>query len=235
MPNVDEVATREKRMIDGKRYCSLVEFDCEHRHYARGLCKSHYIQVRDGKPLAKLLSAYKVRDCTFPGCENQSVARRGNPLCRGHHSQAYRGVELFELTPYFQGYSDDFSERTCKDCKETKPIDEFYERNQALGRETKSTKCKACFIMDSAYYRGLRTTKANGTDPLGWQSNPHAQEQRRLGVNSKKVKVLSAQFPDYCRYCHEQISVGELLIWVKRDDLYHYGECYMKSQQLKKK
>lgn len=234
MPSMDEVLKREKRIIDGKRYCSLVELDCEHRHYARGLCKSHYMQQRDGKPLAKLLSAYNVRECSFPGCENPSVARRGNPLCRSHHSQAYRGVELTELRPNYQGYSEDFSERTCKDCHETKPIDEFYLRNQALGRETKATKCKACFIMDSAYYQGKRSSKADGSDPMGWQSNPHAQEQRRLGVKGK-VKVIPAQFPDYCRYCSEKISVGELLIWVKRDDLYHYGECYMKAQQLKKK
>lgn len=207
----------------GLDYCNL-------RHYANGYCVNHYQQYKRIGLVKPLIDFSKIEygPCAFTGCRNKASTKIGNQLCQGHINhvqpshQSFRG-EPQELKYYMR---DGMTEngRVCKVCNEEKPLDEFYDRNKhkGLDKTTKSTQCKECYIKDVGYYQGKRATKADGTDPKGYNGNPPGGDEL--------VKVIPAKYPDYCRHCSESFNAGTMIVWVKKDDLYHY-ECYVQSRR----
>jgi hypothetical protein len=220
----------------GLAYCTQPLYARREGKYA--VCKGHYVQLVQGKEPAPLFHYWELEHppCSFPGCRNVSLRLTGDYIyCQGHTNQVYAGKELTPLRWYTNaGYTE--NGRVCKSCKEEKPIDEFYDRNQwrimADGKPgaSKATQCKECFKVDVAYHQGKRSTKADGSDPRGWLTNPEAMLERRLEVN--RVKVIAAKYTDYCRYCNEEVKIGAMIVWVKKDKLFHYG-CYLDAARNK--
>lgn len=205
------------------------------------MCKGHYDQMVAGREPTPLIHYWELEypPCSFPSCRNKSVRKvpvSSGFYCQGHLNHLQAGKEMVPLRWY---YNDGITEngRICKDCGAEKPMDEYYDRNQwktdSKGNpgSSKATKCKECFKQDVAYYQGKRSTRADGSDPKGWQEDPESMLARRLEVE-KKVKVIAAKFPDACRYCNEDIKVGTMIVWLKKDNLFHYG-CYLDAARNK--
>lgn len=77
---------------------------CDLKCQARGLCSSHYGQVRRGNPL-KPLHWRSNRGCDFPGCDHPHKAKG---LCKSHGSQLSRGKTLVPLRRQQSGSVCDF-------------------------------------------------------------------------------------------------------------------------------
>ena len=66
---------------------------CDRPRAARGLCNTHYVQQRNGKPLTPIRPMTRGL-CGFDGCERRR--RSANGFCGTHNSQYKQG---YELTP----------------------------------------------------------------------------------------------------------------------------------------
>jgi len=152
------------------RLCGL--FDCTNPVYCRGVCHGHYRQNRRGEEFTSL-KRYSETDygpCTFPGCINRATTKYGRQFCQGHINHIYRDGEPRPLRwNKLAGMTNDGT-RICKNCKEEKPLSEYYDRNQwkESGHVSKSTQCKKCFGIDARYYRYQVGRKSDGTDPKGY-------------------------------------------------------------------
>lgn len=238
-PKYVDVPGGGRMRLCGLDYCTQPLYARRDRKYA--VCMGHYNQLAGGRELAPLIHYWELDypPCSFPKCQNKSV--RKAPVdtgfyCQGHLNHLQAGKEMTPLRWY---NNDGFTEngRVCKDCKEEKPLDEFYNRNQwkttAKGTPgaSKATKCKECFKKDVAYYQGKGSIKADGSDPKGWTTDPEAMLNRRLEVD-RKLKVIPARFTDHCRYCNEEVKIGTMIVWLKKDNLFHYG-CYLDAARNK--
>jgi hypothetical protein len=81
----------------GDKVC---EFEgCGRLHSAKGLCKSHYVQLKQGRALTPISSfsrdvhSWKGVVCKVSFCE-RSVSSKG--LCKGHGKQMRRGLSEFK-------------------------------------------------------------------------------------------------------------------------------------------
>jgi hypothetical protein len=150
------------------RICGL--FECKNQVYARGICKTHYEQQREGKEFTPIKRYNEVDygPCAYEGCPNRSTTKYGRLFCQGHMNHINRGeVPRDLLWQKKWGMTD--SSRVCKNCREEKPLSEFYDRNQWKGGAvSKSTQCKTCDKIDSRYYRYQEGRKADGSDPKGY-------------------------------------------------------------------
>jgi hypothetical protein len=166
---------------------------CEDRHYAKGYCNGHYEQMRKFGETRPKMRTLPYPPCGFEGCRNRSITKTGRILCQGHINQITKShpryIGMLRPLKYYmrEGMTD--VTRTCKDCFTEKPLSEFYDRNQWKKRDSvsKSVRCKDCYKLDIAYYQGVRTTKADGTDPLDYKGDPEVR-QARLTKSKRKAQ-----------------------------------------------
>jgi len=75
------------------KICSFL--DCGAPAIAKGLCKSHYAQVRRGHSLTPIKRKDEVAaECKFQCCTNVVYA---NKICRPHYRQQLKGEDLHEI------------------------------------------------------------------------------------------------------------------------------------------
>ena len=77
----------------GERTCTYPS--CGRPHKARGLCKSHDAQQRQGQTLRPVKVYGLAPDCTWPGCERVAIAKA---LCSRHVQAVYEITSRYGLT-----------------------------------------------------------------------------------------------------------------------------------------
>ena len=70
---------------------------CPRTFYAHDLCKLHYTQRREGRPLSLPAGRVSQGVCSFSECSRAGYA---HSLCKSHAAQARRGRPLTPLRPY---------------------------------------------------------------------------------------------------------------------------------------
>lgn len=174
----------------GRTYpVKLCHFEhCDYMHYSRGLCSGHYERMRRGDELPGELF-YKDRSkppCVFNGCPHLAMGY-AEGYCSTHHGQVWKFGRAREVKFYMMlGFTDEG--RICKDCNEEKPLSEFYKRNHKKSPHTTtySTQCKKCYMIDVSYNQGRVLWKADGSDPLGWQTNPEAMKAKQEATYARQ-------------------------------------------------
>jgi hypothetical protein len=80
------------------------------------------------------------RKCSIDGCGKKHV---GGGLCGTHIARKRRGVPLDTPIRVYKTFDDPDGFRTCSNCENTKPVEEFY---NVPGTTTKRRQCKQCMI-----------------------------------------------------------------------------------------
>jgi hypothetical protein len=152
------------------RICGV--FDCTQQAYTRGVCNGHYRQHREGKEFTPLkrYSEVDYGPCAFPGCIHRATTKYGRKFCQSHINHVYREGEPRELLWQKNWGITDNGTRICKNCKEEKPLSEYYDRNQwkGTGQGSQVYAVQKCFGIDARYYRYQTGVKSDGTDPKGY-------------------------------------------------------------------
>lgn len=114
---------------------------CGRSVVAKGWCKPHYYQARNGKPLKPLRVKTPDTSCSFESCSNMALARG---LCRGHVQQFYAGRELRDLRPKSLNPSDRdaLGRKQCAGCRNWNPVQDFI--RSSASSDGLSGRCKPC-------------------------------------------------------------------------------------------
>ena len=98
--------------------CNII--GCEKSIVVKGMCRSHYDQVRYNRPVT-LANALKVYPpCEFPVCDRYAAAYKGG-FCSTHNTQLRRGKELTvigethgKLRPVQHGTPSTYTNHACR-------------------------------------------------------------------------------------------------------------------------
>jgi len=123
--------------------CSI----CNRKHYARGYCKKHWNNIREGRQL-------EPQKCNYPGCNSRVLVHIKEQLCSNHFPSYFASLHpRYKRDGGKWGYKDyrkikKFKKKKCELCDSKKNLDIHHEdldpRNSNV--ENLITVCRKCHL-----------------------------------------------------------------------------------------